>query len=96
MFGEIGLLTGMPGPGRVSALTPATAYELAKSDLGPILILKPRPQVTQKLCRQLAQRQAARQMITGSGELDETIPRHRLTDWFAERLHRLRDVVAAG
>ena len=49
VFGEFGLLAGTPSPGRVCALMPATVYELAKSDLSPIL--KARPQVAQKLCR---------------------------------------------
>jgi small-conductance mechanosensitive channel/CRP-like cAMP-binding protein len=94
VFGEMGLLAGTPSPGRVCALMPATVCKLAKSDLAPIL--KARPQATQKLCRQLAQRQAARQMITGAGELDATIPKHRLTEWFADRIHRLHEVVNAA
>jgi hypothetical protein len=42
----------------------------------------------------LAQRQAAGGLSTAA-ELEETIPKRRLTDWFAERLHRLPDVVSA-
>jgi len=92
-FGEIGLLAGKPGPARITALIPATVYELSKADLAPLL--KTRPQIAQELGRELAQRLAAAPSST-AGELDDTIPKHRLKDWFAERLHRLRDVVSAG
>jgi len=92
-FGEIGLLSGKPRPARITALTPATVYELAKADLTPIL--EARPQIAQEMGRVLAQRLAAGRLIAGD-ELDETIPKHRLKEWFAERLHRLRDVVIAG
>ena len=89
-FGEIGMLTGAGATARFSALVPATVYELAKADLMPVL--EARPQVSQELCRALARRQAAAQLGT-SPELDESIPKHRLADWFSDRIHRLYDVV---
>ena len=92
-FGEIGMLTGAPATGRLSALVPTTVYELAKADLSPIL--EARPPVAQELCRALARRQAAGQSSTSS-ELDEGVPKHRLTDWFSDRMHKLYDVVNAG
>jgi small-conductance mechanosensitive channel len=90
-FGEIGLLTGTAATARISALTAATVYELAKEHLTPIL--EARPQVAQALCRALARRQAAG-ASSDSAEVVESIPQHKLTEWFMERLRRLHDVVA--
>ena len=92
-FGEIGMLTGAGAIAKLSALIPTTVYELAKADLTPIL--EARPQVAQELCRALARRQAVAG-LEASPELDEILPKHRLTSWFSERLHRLYDVVNIG
>jgi len=89
-FGEIGVLTGEAATVRISALVPSTVYELAKADLTPIL--EARPPVAQELCRTLARLQAAGR-LSASPELDEGLPRHRLTEWFSDRLHRLYGVV---
>ena len=91
-YGEIGLLTGAAATARISALIPATVYEIAKADL--TTILETRPQVAQELCRALARRQAAGRLTTSS-DLEAPIPKHRLTSWFSERIHRLRDLAAA-
>jgi small-conductance mechanosensitive channel/CRP-like cAMP-binding protein len=91
-FGEIGMLTGAPAFGRIKALIPSTVYELAKDDLSPIL--KAQPEVSQGLCRALAQRQAAGQLVA-STELAEGVPKNRLTVWFSERLHQLYNVASA-
>jgi hypothetical protein len=48
-----------------------------------------------KCAKRWAQRLAAGR-LTAADQIDETIPKHRLKEWFAERLHRLRDVVIAG
>jgi len=84
------MLTGAGAIAKLSALIPTTVYELAKADLTPIL--EARPQVAQELCRALARRQAVAG-LDASPELDEILPKHRLTSWFSERLHRLYDVV---
>jgi CRP-like cAMP-binding protein len=89
-FGEIGMLTGAAATARISALVPTTVYELAKADLTPIL--EARPPVARELCRTLARLQAAGR-LSDSPELAESVSRHRLTDWFSDRLHRLYDVV---
>src|SRR5262245_27095394 len=88
-FGELGMLTGAPATAKISALLPTTIYELAKDDLAPIL--EARPAVAHELCQALAQRQRAGQLVA-STELAETVPAHRLTTWFSERLHRLYDL----
>jgi small-conductance mechanosensitive channel len=91
-FGEIGMLTGAPATARIKALVPTTVYELAKDDLSPIV--ESQPEVSQGLCRALAQRQAAGQLAS-STELVEQVPKNRLTVWFSERLHHLYDVASA-
>jgi len=91
-FGEIGMLTGEAATARISAVVPTTVYELAKADLTPIL--EARPPVAQELCRTLARLQAAGR-LSASPELDEHVPKHRLTDWFSDRVHRLYTVVNA-
>ena len=55
-FGEFAMLTGEPRNATVSALTPATIYELRKSEIAPILKL--RPELKGELSRVLADRQA--------------------------------------
>src|SRR5215831_14810217 len=90
-FGEIGMLTGTPATAKIAALTPATVYELAKGDLAPIL--EARPQVSQDLCRALARRQAAGRS-DATDEVAKTIPVHRLTSWFSDRVHRLYDIAS--
>jgi small-conductance mechanosensitive channel/CRP-like cAMP-binding protein len=85
-YGEIGMLTGAPSFARITALTHAMVYELAKEELAPIL--EARPQVAHELSRVLARRQATGR-LTASAELGETVPTNRLTAWFSERLHRL-------
>src|SRR3984893_5238178 len=88
-FGEIGMLTGAPATAKIRPLIPATAYQLAKDDLSPLL--EARPEVAQELCRALARRQAAGQLVA-STELAEAVPANRLTTWFSARLHRLYDL----
>src|SRR5262249_4032671 len=61
-FGEVGLLTGAASSGKITAMLPATVYELAKADLTPLL--EARPQVAHELCRALARRQAAGRLVT--------------------------------
>jgi small-conductance mechanosensitive channel/CRP-like cAMP-binding protein len=91
-FGEIGMLTGAPATARIKAMIPSTVYELAKDDLTPIV--EAQPEVSQGLCRALAQRQAAGQLVA-STELAEEVPKNRLTVWFSERLHQLYDIASA-
>ena len=90
-YGEIGMLTGDAARAAITALTPATVYELSKGDLAPIL--EARPQVAHELGRALARRQALGR-ATESAALIDSVPANRLTSWFSERLHKLVD--AAG
>jgi small-conductance mechanosensitive channel len=88
-FGEIGMLTGHPAEATLKALVPATTYELTKEDLAPVL--EARPEVSQELCRALAKRQAAGQLIAAAG-IDKNVPPRRVAAWFSDRLHRLFDL----
>jgi CRP-like cAMP-binding protein len=91
-FGEIGMLTGRPAQATVKALAAATTYELSKGDLAPVL--EARPEVSTELCRALARRQAAGQLLA-STELDNSVPPSRVAAWFSDRLHRLFDLATA-
>ncbi len=92
-FGEIGLLTGASSGANITALAPSTVYELAKTDLAPIL--EARPQIAQELSRALAQRQAAGRALT-TAELDKTEATRRLSTWFSERIHKLFELTSAN
>jgi CRP-like cAMP-binding protein len=70
-YGEVRMLTGAPSIAKITALIPATIYELTKKDLSPIL--EARPQVAQELSRALARRQAARR-LTALEELEKSVP----------------------
>src|SRR5262249_16744373 len=85
-FGEVGMLTGPPAGATVKALVAVTTYELAKEDLAPVL--EARPEIAHELCRALARRQTAGQLIS-SANIDKSVPPHRVAAWFSERLHRL-------
>jgi small-conductance mechanosensitive channel len=90
-FGEVGMLTGAGVQASLRALTPVTTYEVAKEDLAPVL--EARPEVSQGLCRALARRLAAGQLLA-SPEI-ESEPPNRVAGWFSDRLHRMFDLVAA-
>jgi small-conductance mechanosensitive channel/CRP-like cAMP-binding protein len=85
-FGEMGLLADKRATGNITALTPATVYELTKADLRPIL--EARPEIAQELSRAMAQR-----LETGRGlttvELDRTVPTRGSSAWFSQHIRRL-------
>ena len=91
-FGEVGMLTGNPAEATLKALAPVTTYELSKEDLAPVL--EARPEVSHELCRALARRQAAGQLLA-STEIDSSVPPSRVAAWFSDRLHRLFDLASA-
>ena len=77
------VLTRLAGPGG------AKRAQLAKDDLAPVL--EARPEVSHELCRALARRQAAGQLIA-SADIDKNVPPRRVAAWFSDRLHRLFDL----
>ena len=88
-YGEIGLLTGAPAVGFITALAPAAVYELAKKDLTPTL--EASPQITRALCRALTQRQAAGRTTVSTVGHGTTESQASVSRWFAERFQRLFD-----
>jgi small-conductance mechanosensitive channel/CRP-like cAMP-binding protein len=60
-FGEVGLLTGEPLNGELTALTRVVIYEISKDALLPLL--KARPNMTGELSESLATRQLARRTV---------------------------------
>jgi small-conductance mechanosensitive channel len=91
-FGEVSLLTGQSTKATLTALTPVTTYELSKDDLAPVV--EARPGVSQAMCRALARRQAAGQLVTPP-DIGKDIPPSGVTAWFSVRLHRLFDLAQA-
>jgi small-conductance mechanosensitive channel/CRP-like cAMP-binding protein len=85
-FGEIGLLTGAPAGGTITALAPSVVYELAKADLRPTL--EARPQIAQELGRVLAERLATGRALP-TADLDATAAAIGLSAWLSQRVHRL-------
>jgi small-conductance mechanosensitive channel/CRP-like cAMP-binding protein len=60
-FGEVGLLTGEPLNGELTALTRAVIYEISKDALSPLL--KARPSIAEELSESLATRQLANRTV---------------------------------
>jgi small-conductance mechanosensitive channel/CRP-like cAMP-binding protein len=91
-FGEVGLLTGHPAEVTITARTPVTTYELSKDNLASVV--EARPEVSQAMCRALARRQAAGQLLS----VPDTVasePVSGVAAWFSVRLHRLFDLAQA-
>src|ERR1700730_13415445 len=60
-FGEVGLLTGEPVNGELTALTRVVIYEISKDALSPLL--KARPHLAEEWSKTLASRQLARRTV---------------------------------
>jgi hypothetical protein len=91
-YGEVGLLTGTAAGANITALAPSIVYELAKSDLAPIL--EARPQIAHELSHALAERQAAGRALIAAGP-DRDGLHGGMSNWFLERIHRLFELEAA-
>ena len=70
-FGEIGLLTGQPLNGEITALTRAVIYEIPKDAISPLL--KGRPSMAEELSECLASRQLARRTVFDHGHRMEQL-----------------------
>jgi len=83
-FGEVGLLTGGPVNGELTALTRAVIYEISKEALSPLL--KARPDLAEELSESLASRRLARRTV-----LDDHKAQHEdgLADRVAASIRRL-------
>jgi len=78
-FGELGLLTGEPLNGDVTALTRVVIYEISKEALTPLL--QARPGMARELSESLASRQLARRTV-----LDRHSEHEEATGGLADRL----------
>jgi CRP-like cAMP-binding protein len=70
-FGEMGLLTGQPLNGEITALTRAVIYEIPKDAISPLL--KGRPSMAEELSESLASRQLARRTVFDHGHRMEQL-----------------------
>ena len=68
-FGEVGLLTGEPLKGDLTALTWVVIYEISKDALAPLL--KARPAMAEELSESLASRQLARRTVLDHRDHEE-------------------------
>jgi CRP-like cAMP-binding protein len=76
-FGEVGLLTGGPMSGGLTALTSIVIYEISKAALAPLL--RARPGMAEELSESLAIRQLAT-------VLDHRDPQERTEECLADRV----------
>jgi small-conductance mechanosensitive channel/CRP-like cAMP-binding protein len=85
-FGELGLLTGEPLNGELTALTRVTIYEISKDALSPLL--QARPNMTEELSESLASRRLAnRTMLDFHGHNEQH--EDGLADRVAANIRRL-------
>ena len=78
-FGEVGLLTGEPLNGELTALTRVVIYEISKDALSPLL--KARPGMAEELSESLASRQLANRTV-----LDHDDHKEQHEEGLAERV----------
>ena len=84
-FGEVGLLTGEPLSGEITALTRVVIYEISKDALAPLL--KARPNMTRELSESLATRRLANRTVLDYGH--EEPHADGLADRVAANIRRL-------
>ncbi len=90
-FGEIGMLTGARRRGKDQRVGPRHGLRA-----GARRTSRPSWRRGRRLPRSSAGHWPGRQAagrLSASPELDQHVPKHRLTDWFSDRIHRLYDVV---
>ena len=85
-FGEVGLLTGKPLEGELTALTRVVIYEISKAALSPII--KGRPGLAEELSESLANRQLANRTVLDHVD-DKEGPEEGLAERVAANIRRL-------
>ena len=85
-FGEVGLLTGKPLDGELTALTRVVIYEISKAALSPLL--KARPGLAEELSESLASRQLANRTVLDHLD-DKEGPEEGLAERVAANIRRL-------
>ena len=85
-IGAAGVLTGAVTAARISALTNAMLYEIAKDDLAPLL--KARPSLAAELSQSVVRRELASQQRLEQ-HIDHHGPPEHFSEWLAERARSL-------
>src|SRR3984957_11719295 len=85
-FGEVGLLTGKPLDGELTALTRVVIYEISKAALSPLI--KGRPGLAEELSEILASRQLANRTVLDHVD-DKEGPEEGLAERVAANIRRL-------
>ncbi|HTV29828.1 MAG TPA: mechanosensitive ion channel family protein [Xanthobacteraceae bacterium] len=85
-FGEVGLLTGKPLDGELTALTRVVIYEISKAALSPLI--KARPGLAEELSEILASRQLANRTVLDHVD-DRGGPKEGLAERVADNIRRL-------
>jgi small-conductance mechanosensitive channel len=85
-FGEVGLLTGKPLAGELTALTRVLIYEISKAALSPLI--KGRPGLADELSESLASRQLANRTVLDHVD-DKEEPEEGLGERVADNIRRL-------
>src|ERR1700722_6679315 len=85
-FGEVGLLTGKPLDGELTALTRVVIYEISKAALSPLI--KARPGLAEELSEILASRQLANRTVLDHVD-DKEGPEEGLAERVAANIRRL-------
>jgi small-conductance mechanosensitive channel/CRP-like cAMP-binding protein len=85
-FGEVGLLTGKPLEGELTALTRVVIYEISKAALSPLI--KGRPGLAEELSESLASRQLANRTVLDHVD-DKEGPEEGLAERIAANIRRL-------
>jgi len=85
-FGDVGLLTGEPLNGELTALTRVVIYEISKDALSPLLTA--RPSMAEELSENLASRQLAHRTVLDNPDQKEH-HKEGLADLVAANIRRL-------
>jgi small-conductance mechanosensitive channel/CRP-like cAMP-binding protein len=85
-FGEVGLLTGKPLDGELTALTRVVIYEISKAALSPLI--RARPGLAEELSEILASRQLANRTVLDHGD-DKQGSEDGLAERVAANIRRL-------
>ncbi|MGB9332431.1 MAG: mechanosensitive ion channel family protein [Steroidobacteraceae bacterium] len=85
-FGEVGLLTGKPLEGNLTALTRVVIYEISKAALSPLI--KGRPGLAEELSESLASRQLANRTVLDHVD-EKGGPEEGLAERVAANIRRL-------
>ncbi|HXZ10109.1 MAG TPA: mechanosensitive ion channel family protein [Paraburkholderia sp.] len=88
-IGEAGVLAGLPVQAQIKALTRTVLYRLDKEDLTPFL--KSRPEIGQRMCRLLSERQDSLRRISVVPDTEEDTE-WGVFEWLREGMRKLHEL----